>query len=748
MAGFVGLSLVCCMIFSNVDNTPVKDAVSPGNPSQLVLSGLLGERSRANFSGRMLTIDEKELLAGFQVRPGKHPWIGEHVGKYLHAAYLTYQSNHDTALYRKITRVAKGLIACQEEDGYLGTYPKGHRFEAVSPNDWDVWVHKYCLIGLLAYYRISGDDAALETCHKAVQHLSDWFKARSISAAGTHEGMAATSILEPVLQLYQLTGDKLYLDFSDRLVEAMREKNGSHLMEDLKQTGSVAKTSNGKAYEMLSNLVGLCEMYRVTGKKEFLDTVLTAWKDITKNRLYLTGSGSSREHWTEDGLFPDQDQDNIAETCVTVTWMQLNIQLLRFTGESKYVDALEKSVYNHLLASQQSDGSAWCYYNPLDGARHPSPETTCCLSSGPRGIALIPTFAVTESKNGIDVNLYEPGQYSGKISIQIQGQFPFNSNVKVEVLQNTKGSTNLRLRIPNWVKNPSVKVNGESVTATPGTYLELKRTWKKGDSIEIDFPMPVERVVGAGTNKDRIAFVQGPLVLAGSYNCAPNPNRLTRLVVQPKALPEKKIGGLTLPGSYERDGYIATGGHDPIPADISLKPFFEIGKNYERYTVWFNTKSVARINESAFAGAAWTSSRIGNVQGHLTDGMITTLANTYTNSKADLDWYMIDSHESKVITQVEFRHGRCYWDGGWFDTSESKPVVQVRTSALGEWVTLGTLESYPKTESGKVPNIKEGALFALKVPAISVVAVRVVGKPASGGNPSQNFSSCAELGAF
>lgn len=744
MPAFVGMSLACCMMFATVDAGSVKDLVRLGDPSKVKFSGLLGRRSDANLTGRMLTIDEQELLAGFQKKPGKHPWIGEHVGKYLHAACLTYQSTKDSRLLEKITRVAKSLMNTQEADGYLGTYPKGHRFEAQSPYDWDVWVHKYCLIGLLAYYSISGDKMALTTCQTAVQHLSDWFKTRSISAAGTHEGMAATSILEPVLQLYQLADDKLYLDFANRLVEAMKERNGSHLIEDLNTTHSVAQTSNGKAYEMLSNLVGLCEMYRVTGKKEYLQPALTAWNDISKNRLYLTGSGSSREHWTADGRFPDQDEDNIAETCVTVTWMQLNLQLLRLTGESKYADALEKSVYNHLLASQQPDGSAWCYYNPLDGARHPSPETTCCLSSGPRGIALLPTFAVTESKDGLDINLFEPSKYSGRVSFEIGGNYPARPEISIKITGVQDKKSKLRLRIPNWVENPVVKVNGQSEQPVAGSYLELDRQWKTGDRIEINFPMPVKQVRGTGTNQHRVAFVQGPLVLAGSYNCVPNPDRLTRLLVNPNSVPTNHV----LPGAHERDGYLAAGGHGPVDVKIALQPFYEIGKRGERYTVWFNTKPAARIPESAFAGAKWSCSRMGNVQNSLTDGLSQTLANTYTDSKAELDWYAIEADSPKEISTIEFRHGRCYWDGGWFDTSEAKPIVQIKRSPGADWETVGVLEAYPKTNSASKPDIADGTLFRLKISRCSAVAVRVVGRPASGGNPKQNFSSCAELSAY
>jgi hypothetical protein len=131
----------------------VPDRTSPVTPAAVEITGLLGERIRAHTFARIMTIDEEVLLGGFRSRPGSHPWIGEHVGKWLHAASLLWLSSQDPSLREKITRVAKGLIATQGDDGYLGTYVPDQRFGLYRDADWDVWVHKYCLIGLRSYPR-------------------------------------------------------------------------------------------------------------------------------------------------------------------------------------------------------------------------------------------------------------------------------------------------------------------------------------------------------------------------------------------------------------------------------------------------------------------------------------------------------------------------------------------------------------------------------------------------------------------
>ena len=133
------------------------------------------------------------------------------------------------------------------------------------------WSHKYNLIGLLTYYQYTGDTAALQACRKMGDLLIATFpEKKSILAAGTHKGMAATSVLEPIVLLYRTTGDKRYLDFAHYIVRSWDEPGGPKVLTTLLSEKQVNKTANGKAYEMLSNLVGLCELYRATGDAQLL----------------------------------------------------------------------------------------------------------------------------------------------------------------------------------------------------------------------------------------------------------------------------------------------------------------------------------------------------------------------------------------------------------------------------------------------------------------------------------------------
>src|SRR5262249_45088058 len=151
------------------------------------------------------------------------------------------------------------LLKTQEPDGYLGTYIPAKRWGLYPDADWDVWVHKYDLLGLLAYYQYTGNKEALRGAQRVGDLLINTFGPgkKSIISAGTHVGMASTSVLEPVVLLYRSTAEPKYLDFAKYIVASWEEPNGPHILTALETTHSVRKTANAKAYEMLSNLNGL-----------------------------------------------------------------------------------------------------------------------------------------------------------------------------------------------------------------------------------------------------------------------------------------------------------------------------------------------------------------------------------------------------------------------------------------------------------------------------------------------------------
>src|SRR5262249_9178606 len=162
---------------------------------------------------------------------------------------------------------------------------------------------------------------------------------------GEHIGMAATSVLEPMCHLYRLSADARHLAFCNFIVRAYDQPQGPRIVASLLESVSVYRTANGKAYEMLSNLNGLVDLYRLTGEQRLLQAVERAWDDIVQHQMYRTGTVSAMEHFQPTGRLLSLQSSNVGETCATVTWLQLNWRLFRLTGAARFGQEIERTVY-------------------------------------------------------------------------------------------------------------------------------------------------------------------------------------------------------------------------------------------------------------------------------------------------------------------------------------------------------------------------------------------------------------------
>lgn len=738
----------------------VADKATPLSPDQVRLGGLLGNRYSASHARRLLRVDDNEMLEGFENRPGSQAWIGEHVGKWMHAASITWAATQDPALRAKLDRVANRLMDAQEPNGYLGTYLPDHRFGLHPGADWDVWVHKYNLLGLLTYYQYTRDQRALRCCQRMADLLIQTFgpDTKSINAAGTMVGMAATSVLEPITLLYRITKDSRYLTFARYIVSAWDQQDCAKLLTDLLAGKPVNRIANAKAYEMLSNLVGMCELYRVTGDTRLLNAVTHAWSDITEHRLYITGSGSSHELWQEDHHLPHDQGANICETCVTVTWMQLNMHLFRLTGDGRYAEQLERTLYNHLLGAQKPTGDDWSYYTALDGLKRYDAVTTCCHSSGPRGVALSPLFLYASAPGRVWVNIYADSQMtvtlprSGRLTIRQTTEYPLSGRITLTVARTTINTpATLLLRKPIWTPSMTITVNGKEWNAAEASgYRTVTRQWKDGDTVVVQMDMAPRVVMGTHGNTGLGAVLYGPLVLAidQSLNTEANapyfnlglgydgPSEMT--------LKREQTPVFSTPGI----AYV----HDQEPAKsvpLYLTPFYEAGASGSPYRVWIPFRSALKpAPVSLMLGARESRSRQGNAIGSINDTVPSTYVVTFDGTAADEDWYALESDKPVLIDRIQFTQGKLFHDGGWFDTTQSKPRIEVRRTADGDWEPLGVFDGYPSTTAQHPGELKPWQVFELQTTPVSVYAIRLVGRPSRGDNPHQAFSSCGELAAF
>ena len=211
---------------SVVVQNKIKDTFNSAPFESQKVGGVLGERLEINLTKRLLQVDEQALLDGYLDRPGDQNWVGEHVGKYLETAFNAWRYTQNKELKAQMDRILYVLLHTQLDNGYLGTYTPDKYWTS-----WDVWSHKYNLVGLLAYYDATGYLPALKAAQRIGDLLCRTFGNQpnqiDIITSGTHVGMASASVIDTMVDLYKYTGDQKYLDFAHYIVDAYDDPDAS-----------------------------------------------------------------------------------------------------------------------------------------------------------------------------------------------------------------------------------------------------------------------------------------------------------------------------------------------------------------------------------------------------------------------------------------------------------------------------------------------------------------------------------------
>lgn len=525
--------LLCISLTANGQQSApqqkAKDKLSVA--TSVEVNGYVGGKFDASYNNRILAQDVKRLVEPFTVRDEHSCWQGEFWGKWFTSAALAYQYNPSPMLHAKLKSAAEGLMATQTPDGYIGNYAPESRLKA-----WDIWGRKYSMLGLIAYYDITKDKKALEAATRGADFLIRELGEQhaNIVQMGNHRGMAASSVLEPICQLYNRTGNQKYLAFAEEIVRQWETPEGPQLISRAavpvgKRFPKPEKSWYGweqgqKAYEMMSCYEGLLELYRITGKEAYKTAAEQTWQSITESEINIAGSGSAMEAWFSGKEKQTMPIAHYQETCVTVTWIKFNQQLLRLTGEAKYADAIEQTFYNALLGAMRPDGSDWAKYTPLAGQRLEGSEQcgmglNCCNASGPRGLFTIPHTCVMQSELGISLNFYIDGTYRlrtpGNQTIGVVQKTDYPRSGKIEIMLELPKDEQMEiaLRIPAWSSSSVVSVNGIATEkVTPGDYLRLTRNWKNDDRISVELEMK-GKVHRMGNQPEYVAVTRGPVLL-------------------------------------------------------------------------------------------------------------------------------------------------------------------------------------------------------------------------------------------
>jgi DUF1680 family protein len=690
------LRLAACFIVVTVgplvaDATGVNDALAPAAPESVQIGGRLGEKLDCCITNRLLVQDIDAIVAPYftKTETGSADWRCEYWGKWFTSLALA-DAYHSTTATRECRDAAvAALIASAAPDGYLGTRAPAHRLEG-----WDVWGCKYALLGLMADYDRTHDSATLDAARRETDVLIAELGPgqTSIADVGEWNGLPASSVLEPVVLLYERTGEKKYLDFAEHIVAcwslpSKRLPGGMRLVEDALAGKNPDEMCAPKAYEMMSCFEGLCELYRATGKQEYLEAPVKLADGIFREEATLVGVGTHNEVWYSGAKQQTGVIEKPMETCVTVTWMKLCDQLLRLTGDVRYADELEKNLYNGLLGAMMPDGEWWAYFSGLMGVRVPSyvqhadVGLSCCVVNGPRGLMLTPFWAFMQSSNGPVVNLYAPGNAQvGQVKLKITGDYPASDEVEIHVTPAKPSEFTLTLRIPAWSERTELKVNGEQIPVAPG-YAQIRRIWHRGDRVKITFDLRARRVECNG----QVALTRGPVVLSLDNRLTPASTGQITLDQNPKLKPNpaaaKKIGAWM---AFDVDGltfcdYASAGNafceqnifRTWLPQPLDLATVYATGQTWQTLThasTWTNPPKPRphlenRADDLALAanGAfAVSDSEYANEPGctsKVIDGVIATPEDFSNRWHSSLDhphphWVEVHLPKAATITRV------------------------------------------------------------------------------------------------
>lgn len=382
-------------------------------------------------------------------------WRGEFWGKWIISACRVAKNIRNTKLVEFIRCAAKNVIATQDEDGYIGSYCDPENVKPCDPkcgldvygvlcdHNWNVWCRKYILWGLLEAYDLTKDKTILDATVRFADQLIDMLARLGlrISDCGTFNGLPAGSILKPVLILYRLTENDKYLRFALSIADDWEREDGripniitnALSMKPIHEWYPMPEKW-AKAYELMSCLDGIVELYRVTGVERYLtacENMYELMKAHEENLLFSVGFNDQLSH---GAAYPN----SITEPCDVIHWMRLCYELYTLSGDVKYMNTIERVFYNPMLASFFKDGK-WGARGCRSVGRHMVATgqagmkySHCCVNNIPRGILNALECFVMKTSGGLCVNLYT--DYSAKsdgFDIKIEGSYLRDGKVKI-----------------------------------------------------------------------------------------------------------------------------------------------------------------------------------------------------------------------------------------------------------------------------------------------------------------------------
>lgn len=464
---------------------------------------------------------------------------GEHSGiffddsdvyKALEGIAYSLINRPDPALEKKADEWIDKFAAAQQPDGYINTF---YTLTDLNKRWTNMDKHEmYCgghlIEAAVAYYQATGKRKLLDVSIRMVDHIL------SIFGPGKRHWVVGHEEIELALvKLYQTTKETRYLDLAHWLLEERGHGHGTmggegkwnpvYYQDEIPV--KEMKSINGHAVRCMYLYCGMADVAALKEDAGYIEAMHSLWEDVVLRNMYITGGIGSSKH--NEGFTEDYDLPNLeayCETCASVGMVYWNERMNQFTGDSKYIDVLERAMYNGALAGISLTGDRFFYVNPLEskGDHHRQAwyGCACCPSQLSRFLPSIGNYIYGVSENAIWVNLFIGNETKirldgNEVKLKQETDYPWNGQVKFCVEADQPVDKEIRIRIPGWCKHYHLTLNGEVQTAVNEKGYAVLKKWNPGDRIELTMDMPVEKVAAdpqVKANVGKRAIQRGPLV--------------------------------------------------------------------------------------------------------------------------------------------------------------------------------------------------------------------------------------------
>lgn len=512
--------------------------------------------------------EETGRIRNFEIAGGQRegefqspfPFDDSDVYKIIEGAAYSLATYPDEGLAAMLDSLIEKIAAAQEDDGYLMTW------RTINPNkpptEWSGSAERWSDIGgghelynaghmyeaAVAHYQVTGKRNFLDVAIKNADLIHDTFGPGKLMQPPGHQEVEIG-----LVKLYRVTGEKKYLNLAQFFIDQRGNSAGHALYGAYSQDHCpIFEQSEAVGHAVRAGYFysGVADVAALTGEQTYIDAIDRIWENVVSQKLYITGGIGARRHgeaFGENYELPNAGAYN--ETCAAIANVMWNFRMFLLNGESKYIDVLERTLYNGLLSGISLEGDTYFYPNPLasDGVadfnqgattRKEWFDCSCCPSNLSRFIPSLPGYFYAHRDDTVYVNLYAASHAQVELDgsvVQIiqETDYPWDGRIKLLVKPEKAKPFVIKLRLPGWAQNQPVPsdlyayvesevpdfdlvINGQVLKADQNNgYIMIARQWQAGDVIELFLPMRVHKVkahVAVAENSGRVALERGPIV--------------------------------------------------------------------------------------------------------------------------------------------------------------------------------------------------------------------------------------------